>query len=297
MMKIKIPKGGHRIRDILLAFTAAVLAVYIILLLTPQKLTASYYTLETDLPVPLRIVHLSDLHSAEYGENNQELVQLVAAQEPDLIVFTGDMFSRYDKDCDVILHLTAQLSEIAPVYYGLGNHETSWWHGNAAELPEMFAQAGATVLECDFVDVEINGVELRIGGFSGYYGFTHMSKETEQQKEIEQNFYDTFTETDRYKILLNHIPTQWLDWNHINDWHQDLVLCGHYHGGQIRIFGHGLVAPNVGLFPKYTKGCFVGETATCVLSAGLGNEYAFVPRINNPPEIVVIDLIPEVTKK
>lgn len=265
----------------------------------PQELTVSQYTVEADIPAPIRIVQLSDLHSAEFGTENADLIALVAEQEPDLIVFTGDMFSRYDTDCDVVLNLIVYLSKIAPVYYGFGNHETTWQHGDLATAQEMFIQAGATILECDFVDVEINGAKLRIGGFSGYYGFTHMSGENEQQKEVEQNFYDTFTQTDRYKILLNHVPTQWLDWHHMDNWHQDLVLSGHYHGGQIRIpfTDRGVFAPYVGFFPEYTKGCFVGQTATCVLSAGLGNEYAFIPRVNNPPEVVVIDLIPVVTEK
>ncbi|MDO4413646.1 MAG: hypothetical protein Q4C20_01070 [Erysipelotrichaceae bacterium] len=59
---------------------------------------------------------------------------------------------------------------------------------------------------------------------------------------------------------------------------------------RIPLIERGVFAPYVGLFPPYTKGMFVGEKATCILSAGLGSEH-WVPRINNPPEIVV-DLVP-----
>ena len=270
------------------------LALYLYLVFRPQELTVSHYEVAAKVAAPLRIVQLSDLHSAEFGPENDDLVELVAAQEPDLIAMTGDMLSRFDKSYDVVTALISRLTEIAPVYYGLGNHEVTWQYADAS-LAEVFTKAGATVLECEYADVEIKGVPLRIGGFFGYYGFTHMSGETEERKQVEQRFFDTFTKTKRYKILLNHIPTQWLDWHHLDEWNQDLIFSGHYHGGQIYLplLNRGLIAPYVGFFPKYTKGCFVGQQGTCVLSAGLGNEYWLVPRINNPPELVVVDLIPE----
>ena len=113
------------------------------------------------------------------------------------------------------------------------------------------------------------------------------------QKEREYQFFHDFRDTDRQMILLNHIPTAWLDWHYIDRAPAGIVFCGHYHGGTIRIpvIDRGLFAPYVGWFPPYSKGVFEGRETTCVLSAGLGNEHG-IPRVNNPPEIVVADLIP-----
>ena len=99
--------------------------------------------------------------------------------------------------------------------------------------------------------------------------------------------------TDRIKLLINHIPTQWLEWNYIDRDDVDVVFSGHYHGGIIRIpfIDRGVFAPYVGWFPARSKGMYIGKKATCILSAGLGDERG-IPRINNPPEIVVVDLIP-----
>ena len=64
----------------------------------------------------------------------------------------------------------------------------------------------------------------------------------------------------------------------------DLLLCGHTHGGQWRLFNRGLFAPGQGSFPKYSKGVY----GRMVISAGLTNT-TWVPRINNPTEIVYIN--------
>jgi len=70
----------------------------------------------------------------------------------------------------------------------------------------------------------------------------------------------------------------------------DLVLCGHAHGGQIRLpFIGGLFAPDQGFFPKYTKGVYELQDLTMVVSAGLGNS-VFPLRFCNRPEIVVVTL-------
>jgi len=71
----------------------------------------------------------------------------------------------------------------------------------------------------------------------------------------------------------------------------DLVLSGHSHGGQIRIpfLLNGLYAPHQGFFPKYAGGVYEFENYTLVVSRGVYFNL-FLPRIFNPPEIVVVDI-------
>lgn len=273
---------------ILIVFTA----FSIVLHRDATEFIVTEYSVPTEVTSPTRIVHLTDLHSVVYGEGNEEIVSAVLSASPDLILMTGDMLSGEDDGPEVVCDLIRRLAEIAPVYYGYGNHEKEWEARTGDSLAPALTAAGATVLDCAYVDVTVCGTDLRIGGYHGYYRQPHMFPISEDQKQAELSFCDDFEDTDRYKILLCHIPTAWLDWGYINCFPVDLVLSGHYHGGQIRLFGRGLYAPYVGLFPEYTRGIFQGETATCILSAGIGTEQG-IPRINNSPEILSIDLIPE----
>ena len=251
------------------------------------------YEVSTGLSNPIRIVHLSDLHSWEFGDGNQELVGMVTEQSPDLILMTGDMLDKSDEDAAVACDLIEDLVAVAPVYYGYGNHEKTWERESGKSLAPELTAAGATVLDCAYLDLEVKGQPLRLGGYYGYYRRPHMTLDDEAAIERENAFFGAFEDTDRYKILLNHIPTAWLDWGLMDDFPVDLVLTGHYHGGQVRLpLIGGLRAPYVGWFPEYTEGIYYGERATCILSTGLGSS-PNIPRVNNPPQIVVVDLIPE----
>lgn len=260
---------------------------------TDPELIVTGYTVEGNLGVPLRIVQLADLHGGSIGTDNDMLVQMVMEQEPDLILMTGDMMDKSDENADVVCDLIRQLTPIAPVYIGYGNHEYDWMKAHSESLTPILTEAGATVLDVEYLDITVKDQTLRLGGLMGYYRQPGMFPVSQEQRALELAFAEDFEDTDSYKILLNHIPTAWLDWEYIDKYPVDLVLTGHYHGGQIRLpLVGGLYAPYVGLFPEYTEGMFTGEQATCILSTGLGFSPG-IPRINNPPQIVVVDLIPE----
>lgn len=284
------------IRFILILLSAFALLIAVVVgyfYITSKNLTINKYSLNESVNSSIRILQLSDLHSAEFGDNNKELIDLVKKQSPDLIVMSGDMINRDEENLDIITDLISSLSDVAPIYYGYGNHEVDWIESFGFDLEDKLTQAGAVVLNNSYRDVSVNDSELRIGGYMGYYRQPGMLTQDEEQKKIELDFANDFENTDRLKILINHIPTQWVDWDYINEYPVDIVFSGHYHGGAIRIpiIDQGLYAPYVGWFPPYTKGMFTGSQATCVLSTGLGSEHN-IPRLNNPPDIVIVDVVP-----
>ena len=98
---------------------------------------------------------------------------------------------------------------------------------------------------------------------------------------------DLQNETDGYTVLLSHRPELFDTYVSAG---VDLVFSGHAHGGQFRIpFIGGLIAPNQGFFPEYDAGQFHRENTTMIVSRGVGNSILPV-RINNPPELVVVEL-------
>ena len=198
-------------------------------------LRVTEYTISCDVSDALRIVQLTDLHSREFGEGNERLIHQVTEQKPDLIFMTGDMLDNGDAGPEVVLGLIRELSKIAPVYYGHGNHERQWEKKNGILLAPLLTEAGATVLDCSYADVTVNGQELRIGGYYGYYRVPHMTQNDPTAQEAENTFFDEYEDTDRLKLLLCHIPTAWLDWNYIDKYPVDIVFSGYYHGGMIRI--------------------------------------------------------------
>ncbi len=262
--------------------------------LTSRALVTTTYQIPAPITEELRLVQLTDLHNTEFGDENCDLIMLVADQNPDLILITGDMLNRDEEDVSVITALLPRLADIAPVYYGLGNHEVSWEKTFGRDITKVLENAGAAVLEAEYIDLEFKGQQIRLGGLMAYYRQPGMMRTTQGANERQFRFAAEFEDTDRYKILLNHIPTPWVDWGYNNLYPVNLVLSGHYHGGMIYfpLLERGLYAPYVGWFPENVRGVFEGEKATCVLSAGLGSEYP-LPRIHNNPELVVVDLIPE----
>ena len=281
----------NRVKVILLA-AAALLAAGLAFWLWPRPLTVTPYEIQTELTAPVRIVQLTDLHGREFGEGSTDLIALTAQQQPDLILMTGDMLPE-EGDLSSVCRLVQTLSDVAPVYYSLGNRENDRVKAGDTAWRTALEAAGATVLELSYADITVNGQALRIGGYYGYYGAPHMDTRDTALQQEKSAFTEDFENTDRQKLLLCHIPTAWLDWRYIDSYDAGIVFSGHYHGGLIRLplSDRGLYAPYVGLFPEYTKGLFLGKTSACVLSTGLSGDRG-IPRICNPPEICVTELLP-----
>ena len=241
----------------------------------------------------LRIVHLSDLHNAQFGEGNRDLLEQVRLQEPDLILFTGDLVTGYIRETEVAMDLTEDLVKIAPVYVSVGNHEQQHQGNFGSDLTGMLEYRGAKVMEFSYEDVTVKGQNLRIGGISGYC-VPEIYLWTGEARLNECEFLWDFQNTDRCKLLMAHMPVCWIRNDGISLWDADAVFTGHVHGGQFRIPGFGGVyAPDMGFFPGRMEGQYRSEdgTKTLIISRGLGNSLP-IPRLNNPPQILVVDILP-----
>lgn len=261
--------------------------------LSTHGLRISSYDIPAEVTESIRIVQLSDLHNSEFGVDNQRLVQAVEQQSPDLIFLTGDLINDDEPDLSIALNLIRDLSQVAPVYASYGNHELTYEDSFHADLAQLYQEAGATFLDLSWKEITIRHTALRIGGVYGYC-LPAEYLTTNEAKQDECNFLTTFQDTQLPTLLLCHLPVSWLG-KSLDSWDVDIVFSGHLHGGQAVLPGvGGLYAPDMGWFPGRLWGVFwsADEEHALVLSSGLGSA-EYVPRINNIPEIVVVNLIPK----
>ena len=258
-------------------------------------LTVTLYQLTTEkLTAPIRVVQLTDLHNSEFGEANTRLVDLVTQQRPDLILMTGDMLNGREDETEIAASLVRRLTEVAPVYFSYGNHEVTHERMFGRDLTALFEEAGATVLDRTYEDVTVNGQTIRLGGIYGYC-LPEKYYYSGEARYWECEFLKEFQNTEDYTLLLAHLPTCWIRNDNLDIWKIDFVVSGHEHGGQIRLpWIGGLYAPDQGFFPGRSSGVYLSEDGkkAMVLSRGLGSGVG-VPRFNNVPEIVVVDILPQ----
>ena len=250
------------------------------------------YEVDCGLDEPVRIVQLSDLHDAEFGEGNAELIAEVRALEPDLICMTGDMLNADSAAFEIPVELVRALADTAPVCYSWGNHELDLPDSARAELLAALEEAGAVVLDRSWVDLTLGGQAVRVGGLYDY-AFSPV-KEPEKSAWLAGKtaaFLTAFQDTEAATVLLAHRPDSFIFGNAGALWDIDLVLSGHLHGGQVRLpLLGGLYAPDQGWFPAYVEGMHELGSVRMILSRGLGTTAESLPRWNNPPEIVLVEL-------
>lgn len=243
---------------------------------------------------PVRLAVLSDLHDCLDEADRRRLVTLVEQAGPDLILLDGDMLNGDSPDASKLCSLTEQLGKAAPVYCALGNHELAYLEAGTSPLMEELEQAGATVLERGYVDLDIGG-GIRLGGLYGY-AFAQDDLNTcdpERMDPEDYGFLQDFQATERCKILLCHRPDSFVFGEAARTWDVDLVISGHLHGGQVvlPLLG-GVFGGDQGWFPHYVHGVYEKEGVTMAVTSGLGSQPERLPRFRNPPEIMVLDLEP-----
>ena len=229
-----------------------------------------------------RIAQVSDLHNAEFGDNNAELVKKLQKTEPDIIVLTGDLIDSRKTKIDVAVQFASACTKLAPTYYVSGNHES---RGGYETLKEGLLSVGVILLEDTETFLEKDGARIRLVGVVDP-DFRKNVYETDT--DYMQKTLSKFSWGVEYTVLLSHRPELFACYVAVD---ADLVFSGHAHGGQFRLpFIGGMFAPDQGFFPSYDAGLYTQEQTNMLVSRGLGNSL-FPFRVNNRPEIVVATLV------
>lgn len=236
----------------------------------PDWVQMTTHTIETDRlqrGSSIRIVQITDLHlSDRLNLRDTRAMEMAAAARPDVILLTGDYTAKKTAGAlSALSTLAKRLCEVAPVYAVEGN-----WDG--PEDVAALKKGGATMLR-GWVRFKCRGGgHISIGGADWYDGALDQCRST------------------LFRVVMCHAP-----W-HLDKFAQrgiDLVLCGHTHGGQVRLPFFGALLPNKQLVGDYQAGMYRLRNTRMYVNRGLGMEGAGAPAIRFwcRPEVAVFDII------
>ena len=240
------------------------------------------------------IVQISDLHSKLFGENNKKLIQKIKSLNPDIVVVTGDLIDGENNNYNVALDFMKEISKLYRVYYIIGNHEQK---SLIKKYKDEYKDYFNKLHQIDFVNLDNNKVEIVKGDSNiNLYGLTVPYScykylfDNQETTSIDIDFLEEKlgkVDREQFNILLAHTPFYFDEYE---KWGADLTLCGHVHGGIVRLpLVGGLLSPDRKFFPKYDLGEYIKNKSTMIVSKGLGGSKVLI-RVNGKPEIVNIKL-------
>ena len=266
----------------------SIFAIWLILTIIDNKRIqiTNYDITSKKVKNELIIAQISDLHNTSFGKHNKTLVNKIKDIKPDIIAITGDLIDSSKTNITVAMNFINQAVKIAPIYYVPGNHE-AWNQSDYSTLKDKLKKAGVVVLEGEDKEIKVKDNKISLLGITDpdYIGEAGISELDVVSTDLDTLSYDS----DNLVILLSHRPELFSAYKHRDI---DLVLTGHAHGGQFRTsLSGGLLAPDQGLFPKYTSGIYKDkeDKTQMIVSRGLGNSVIPI-RINNNPEVVVVNV-------
>ena len=248
-----------------------------------------------DAHPPCSMAVLADLHNAQLGPRNEILINAIDSVQPVAVLSAGDLVLRRSSGhpADNALELLDALATRYPVYCVNGNHET-----RMSEFPDVYGddycqyergleEAGVCLLRNASREVTLGGRRFVFHGLELGRRYYRRGPAPRLPVEEIQTLLGPAREG-ACNILLAHNPEYFPVYA---QWGADLTLSGHLHGGMIRLprLG-GVIAPSLMPFPRYDHGLYEREGRQMVVSAGLASHTINI-RINNPPELVVLDIL------
>jgi predicted MPP superfamily phosphohydrolase len=239
-----------------------------------------------------RIVQFSDAHVGTMTGSRQymvqELIDSINAQNPDMIVFTGDMQNIYPEEMIPPMLYFRQLVALDGVYAVLGNHDYAVYQTGTDEEKETNIKLTKDVIRKMGFDLLLNehriihrdSDSIVVAGMENWGVAERAPKEGDVKKTLNSPFS---TLNSQFVLMLQHDPTCWRE-KILPECNAQLTLSGHTHGGQFSLFGWSPVALT---YDEWQGMTYEGDRALYV-STGAGSLIPF--RLNQPREIVVITL-------
>jgi predicted MPP superfamily phosphohydrolase len=230
---------------------------------------------------PLRLLHISDLHASRVISLDYlgGAIRRALDFKPDVICVTGDFITDQYADAPGYARVLRQLSDTAPTFAVLGNHDGGQWssgrggHPNVEWTTSLLRDAGMVLLQNRSAPVRAGEWDLSFVGVGDPWA-----------GNFDPAAAFATVPAAGATILLSHNPdTKGALVRH--PW--DLLLCGHTHGGQLRVPMIGTPFAPV-RDKRYVAGLHRWEQRWLHVTKGIGNVFGM--RINCPPEVSFLTL-------
>lgn len=262
------------------------------------------YSIKTDrIKKQTTFAFISDLHNCNYGKYNEKIITAIKNERPDFLIIGGDLIvgKRNIGQCIPEKYFNNAVSFLKgisgefPILYTYGNHETRiknrretnpLYNAYIEQIKKQVQEQKITFLNDDIWsdnNIIVAGLEVNDEAYDNDKSFERVRLERLMSLVSEKQPQDNSC----YRILVSHPPDFFDLYAEEN---VDLILCGHIHGGTVRLPGiGGVISRKYKLFPKYSYGMYKKNGRKMILTGGLG-DHTIHFRLFNMPEIVIITL-------
>lgn len=222
---------------------------------------------------PVRLVHISDVHSDPAPRLEERLPDIIAAEKPDLIVFTGDSLNS-PAGLPVFRQLMTRLAQIAPTYVVKGNWDAWFWSSQ-----NLFGGTGVHELNGQPLQVDVAGTSIWMTGLA-------VGERARMSAMFDSVPPGALT------VFLYHYPDEIYE---VAKRKIDLYCAGHTHGGQVALPLYGALVTFSKFGKRFEAGLYQVDETHLYVNRGLGMEGGSAPRVRffARPEVTVIDIAPK----
>lgn len=258
----------------------------------------------SNLPAPfkgLRIVQVSDIHSGSFTNKKavQRGIDMILAQQADLILFTGDLVNDRAVEMHDYMDVFSQLKAPMGVYSTLGNHDYGDYYDwpdrdanghsvqreqNLEDVKAIHGKLGWRLLMNEHVVLERQGQQIGLLGIENWSALGHFPKYGKMKEAY------AGTEHLPFKILMSHDPTHWDAEVRPQYSDIDLTLAGHTHGFQFGVEIPGFRWSPAQYVYKEWAGLYEEGNQKIYVNRGFGF-LGYPGRVGILPEITVIELV------
>ena len=243
----------------------------------PFRLTIDTLSLESSLSREVRIVQVSDIQISRHytTENLEKVVQAVNRQQPDILLFTGDLYENYAsyRDDEALISLLSQMDAKYGKFAIWGNRD--YGGGAVRKYKSILSQSGFTLLTNASVSIPVSDTDTVF--------LAGLDDALLGQPDITPILQQLSGDENTYTILMTHEPDTAEQYAQMGF---DLIVSGHSHGGQVKIPFFPTITTH--LAERYIDGLYsLNEQTQLYVNSGIGTSRIPV-RFRVPPEISLL---------